>query len=180
MVQCIADRLCSFGFTRKARELVFKPAFEVKHERLASFLADTAALLGASSADCLLDGIDLRNPSERFARDRRLGILLDIIELAAHMRPAEGERNGFAAGLAGARLVGRIAVALHHAAVAGEQLECVNGATAWRVGISDRGRITPAPGPVIAGNRPEVPLLGLAASRIEHWRRRLVDRDLGG
>jgi hypothetical protein len=46
-----------------------------------------------------------------------------------------------------------MAVALHHTAVAVEQLERVSGATAWRVSISDRGRITPAPGPVIAGKQ---------------------------
>src|SRR6516164_5127299 len=41
------------------------------------------------------------------------------------------------------RLVGCVAVALHHAAIAIEQLERMNSAPAWRVSISDGGRIIP-------------------------------------
>ena len=51
-------------------------------------------------------------------------------------------------------------------------------AAAGRVAVGDGRRIGPAPRPVVAGDRPEVSLLGAAAARIEHRRHRLVDRDL--
>src|SRR3974377_2607983 len=54
----------------------------------------------------------------------------------------------------------------------------MNRAAAWGIGISGGGRIIPAPRPVVAGNRPEVSLLGLPASRIEHRCRSLVHRNL--
>src|SRR5262245_47495913 len=164
MMQCVADGLCGFGFARKTRELVFEPGLELEYQRLASFLTDCTALLGASPADRLLDQIELRDPFERFARDRRVAVLLEIIELPAQMRPAEGKRDRLAASLAGDRLVGRISVALHHPAISIEQLERMHGAATWCVGISDGGWITPAPGPVVAGNCPEVSFLDLPAS----------------
>ena len=77
-------------------------------------------------------------------------------------------------------LVGRISVALHDAAIAIEQLERVDRAATGSVAVGDRRRIGPAPGPVVAGDGPEVSLLGAAAAGIEHRRHRLVDRDLAG
>jgi hypothetical protein len=56
----------------------------------------------------------------------------------------------------------------------------VHGAATGSVGIGDRRRIGPAPGPIVARDRPEEALLDAAASRIEHRRRGLVDRDLAG
>src|SRR5262249_45533685 len=35
------------------------------------------------------------------------------------------------------------------------------------------------PGPIVAGDRPEVPFLCVSAARIKHRRHRLVERDLG-
>src|ERR1700740_2056530 len=92
------------------------------------------------------------------------------------MRPAEGERNGLAGG-GGNLLVGGIAVALHDAAIALEQLEPVDRAAPGRVAKGDSRRIGPAPGPVVAGDCPEVTT---AATGIEHGCDRLIDRDLGG
>ena len=75
-------------------------------------------------------------------------------------------------------LVGRIAVALHDAAIVVEQLQRVDRAATRRIGVGDGRRVRPAPGPVVAGDRPEVAFLGAAAAGIEHRRRGLVDRDL--
>jgi hypothetical protein len=48
----------------------------------------------AERPDRLLDHIELCDTLKRLARDRRAAILGDVEELAAQMRPAEGERNG--------------------------------------------------------------------------------------
>ena len=75
-------------------------------------------------------------------------------------------------------LVGGVSVALHDAAIALEQLQRVDRAAARRIGVGDGRRISPAPRPIVAGDRPEVALLGAATAGIEHRRHRLVDRDL--
>ena len=109
-----------------------------------------------------------------------LPALGEVEEPAAQVRPAEGERDGLAGRLGGKLLVSRVAVALHDAAIAVEQLQRMHRAAAGRVGESDGRRIGPAPGSIVAGDRPEVAVLDPAAARIEHRRLRLVDRDLAG
>jgi hypothetical protein len=94
------------------------------------------------------------------------------------VRPTERERDRLVACGAGNGLVGGVAVALHDAAIAIEQLEGVGGAATGSVAVGDGRRVGPAPRPVVAGNDPEVSLLGAAAAGIEHRRHRLIDRDL--
>ena len=53
-------------------------------------------------------------------------------------------------------------------------------AAAGRIGESDGRRIPPAPGSIVAGDRPKVAVLDTPAAGIEHRRLRLVDRDLAG
>ena len=73
------------------------------------------------------------------------------------MCPAEGERDGFAEiCCVGNVLVGRVSIALHDAMIGIEQLQRVDGAAARRIGVGDGGRVGSTPGPVIAGDRPEV------------------------
>src|SRR5215204_5515611 len=76
-------------------------------------------------------------------------------------------------------LVGGVSVALHDAAVGVEQLQGVNRTATRSIGEGNGGRIGSAPGPVVTGNRPEVPLLGAAAAGIEHRHHGLIDCDLG-
>ena len=54
----------------------------------------------------------------------------------------------------------------------------MDGAAARRIGVGDGGRVGSTPGPVIAGDRPEVSLLGASPAGIEHRRHRLIDGDL--
>src|ERR1700692_3923714 len=96
------------------------------------------------------------------------------------MRPAEGERNGLAGCGSGDRLIGSITITLHDAAITIEELEPMDCAAPGRVAVGDSRRIGPAPGPVVAGNGPEIPLLGAAAAGVEHRRHRLIDRNLAG
>src|SRR5437660_909473 len=81
-------------------------------------------------------------------------------------------------GIIGNSLVGGIAIALHHAAVMLKQFQSVNGAATGSIAVGHRRRVSPAPRPVVAGDGPEVSLLGAPATGIEHRRHRLIDRDL--
>jgi len=62
--------------------------------------------------------------------------------------------------------VGNIAVALHDAAIAIEQFERVESAATGRVGIGHRGRVGPAPWPIVTRYCPEETLLGATPAGI--------------
>lgn len=124
----------------------------------------------------LLDGVDLRNARHSLGGNRRIAALGDLEELAPQVAPAEGDGDPVRRQL----LVGGIAVALHDAAIVGEQLVEMLAASPRRVGIDHSRRIGAAPGPVIARDRPEVAGLRLTTPRIEHRHRRLIDRQFGG
>jgi hypothetical protein len=180
MVQGVADVLGDGGLGRDAGELLLEPGLERRHKRLAALLTHRAALIGAAAPDRLLDGIQGGDALERLAGDRRGTALRDVVEAAPQMGPAKSQGDCLLALGVGNVLVGRVPIALHDAAIAIEQLERVHGAATGSVGIGDRWRIGPAPGPIVARDGPEEALLGAAASRIEHRRCGLVDRDLAG
>src|SRR5215470_6918876 len=179
VIQAVTDLVRDLRLSGDAPELMLEPGFERCHQRLALVLAHPAPFIGAHSPDRLLDCIERGNAFERLARDRRIAALGDVEEPAAQMRPAEGKRDGLAR-RGSNLLVGGIAVALHDAAIALEQLEPVDRAAPGSVAKGDRRRIGPAPGSVVPGDCPEVALLGAAAAGIEHGYDRLIDRDLGG
>jgi hypothetical protein len=100
---------------------------ERDHQRPALFLAHRAAGLGALPADRLLNRIERRDAFERFAGDRSVAVLGDVEELAPQVRPTERERDRLVACGAGNGLVGGVAVTLHDAVIAIEQLQRVGG-----------------------------------------------------
>ena len=162
MVQAVADGFGDDGLRRDARELLFEPDFESQHERLALFLAHGTALVGRSAADRLLNRVEKSDAIEGFARDGCGAALGDFEELSSQMCPAEGERDGFAEiCCVGNVLVGRVSIALHDAMIGIEQLQRVDGAAARRIGVGDGGRVGSTPGPVIAGDRPEVSCISM-------------------
>jgi hypothetical protein len=152
--------------------------FKRHHERFALLLARSPPLLGAQAADRLLDRIEFGNPLQRLAGDRRFALGV-VEEPAPQVRPAEGERDPAIGRLGGDGLVGSVTVALNNARILVEQLQAVDRPAAGRIGVGDRRRVRSAPQPIVAGDRPEIALLDPTAARIEHWRLRLVDRDLG-
>ena len=52
------------------------------------------------------------------------------------------------------------------------------GSAIGAIEVDGRRRIDPTPGPIIAGIDPQAAGLGAAASRIEHWDRRVVGEQL--
>src|SRR6266446_10568400 len=86
----------------------------------------------------LLDRIERGDALKGFARDRRRTALGDVKELSSQMCPAEGERDRVAGSrIIGNVLVGRVSIALHDAAIGLEQLQRVDGAAAWCIGVGD-------------------------------------------
>jgi hypothetical protein len=101
---------------------VLEPRPERDHERLASLLANRPALLGARAADHLLDRVKRCDAFQRFVRDRGIAALGNVEDLASQMRPAERECDSLLGCGCRNLLVGGVAVALHDAAIAIEQL----------------------------------------------------------
>ena len=136
-----------------------------------------------SSLDCAPDlGLDLierTDPLQRLARDRRMTALGDVVEAAPEVRPAQRERHRAADTFPiGQGIVGPIAIDLQGAGEAGEVTHGVLLAAPRRVEVGDRRRITAAPRPVVARNRPQIPGLGSPTSRIEHRAACLVRKEL--
>ena len=103
--------------------------FERQHEWFALFLAHGAALIFSFATYHLLDRIERGDAVQSFARDWRRTALCDIEELSSQMNPTKGERDRIAGPcVIGNGLVGRVAVALHDAAIALKQLQPVDRA----------------------------------------------------
>ena len=175
MIEAVSDRLGNGRFGGDFGELRFEPVAQGHDLRLALLLTHRAAFVGGSAADCLFDLVELGDADERFRGDRRVAFLGDIVESPAQMRPTEGEHDPVLIEL----LVGSVAVALHDAVIIGKQSGRVYRAAPRRIGVDDARRIGAAPGPVVAGHRPEVARLGPPASGIEHRYRCLIDGELG-
>ena len=175
VVQRVADRFCGRAAARQSCQLLLEPGEQVGHQRPASRLPGGAALVGWLC----------RGPCPRRRRARRcacsasaaIGAVLllgQVVEFAPHMAPAVDERRALAAVRRGQALVDGVAVALQQAGVATQQRLGVLGAAAGGVVEHHRRRLTAAPGPVIAGDRPGKALLGPAPARVEHRHAGLV------
>jgi hypothetical protein len=92
VVQTIAELVGNFGLARDTGQLMLEPGAERRDERFTLLLAHAATLIGAPAPNRLLDRIELGDPLERLAGDRRDALGL-IEESSSQMRPAEGERD---------------------------------------------------------------------------------------
>src|SRR6185437_10701831 len=124
-----------------------------------------------AAADIRLDTVESADTIERFLRDRRGRVRVDIEELAPHMRPTRGfgDRVAFEESVEAG-----IAVGMKHA-FEGRAVTPRALALAVR-GIEVRGcwRALAAPGPLVAHIDPEPPGPGLAEPRRQNRHRRIV------
>jgi hypothetical protein len=96
------------------------------------------------------------------------------------MGPTERKRGRPAGALRiGEAAIGSIAVGLQHAGIALQQRHGVVATAPRRVAVHHRRRRPAAPGPIVAGQHPEVTLLGTPSTWIKYRGRRLVDEQLG-
>ena len=143
----IADRLAEFAFGADLTEASLEILMELFDDWSAALVADGAALLGREPAHLILDGVEQRDPAQDFGRHRRS--IGELVELAPHMCPAEGEPDLLPA--AGERAVTAKAACLQNAAEAFEMRDRSLRLAIGRIDVGDERRIAPAPGAIIAG-----------------------------
>ena len=145
---------------------------QVVDDRSAALVADVTTLVSGETADLALDGVEGSNaPEDVGGHGRALDLL---IELAAHVRPAEREADLLMT--PGKRGVGAIDIDLQDACKALEMRLRSLGLAIGSVDIGYHWRITTAPWPVIAGIGPDLAGLGLLPPRLEHGRGGLVGK----
>jgi len=89
MTKRVFDRLGQGGLGRYLGQRRFERHLEIAHQRRGLGLANLAAVRRAGPADLSLDRVDFREPLNGVPGHGRLGLLVDVGELAARMRRAE-------------------------------------------------------------------------------------------
>src|SRR5580692_9550173 len=169
--QSITDGVGEFTLLADLSQLCAQPLLKCIGKWPTFLLPDETALLGAATADVLLDGVELADALERRAGDRRRARDRQFIEVTPHMRPAECELD---IASRGELWITGITVDLQNAL---EPCEMCNRSIGFAVGsidIGDARRIGSAPWPIVGGIGPQLSGLGAATAGIEHRHRGLV------
>jgi len=140
---------------------------------LGRLLSNRLPGIGRLTADLILDAVQLGDPPEHLAGDRRLARLVDLEELPTAVRPAEREGDGDRIGLESVLLAGQPleaapAVDLQHTGVVGQHL----AGTDPVLGIDIRRRQVAPPGAVVPGEAPQI--TGPARARCQHRQARVI------
>jgi hypothetical protein len=160
-------------------QLLGQPGMQCLDQWLALLLAFRAPMLGGRAADVVLDGIELGNPPQCLLGQRRLGRDVDVVELAPHMRPAEGELRHIASFAGEQATESGIAIDLQQTAEPAQMRLRMLALAILTIDVGSGGMPRPAPGPVVHGIAPQPPGLGASAPRIEHWQRGVVSEYSG-
>src|SRR5882762_9645914 len=160
----VADRRGELGLLADELELGAQPGFESFDQRPAALLADRTPLLGGTATDLGLDPIERCNARQRLGGDRRRARLGQLVEVPAHVAPAEGKPR---VALLGQYLVAAVAVDLQDALEAAEVRDRPLGLAVGRIDIGYTRWIGAAPWPVVPGIGEELAGLGPASSWIE-------------
>ena len=132
VVEAVVNGIGDGRFGRDALELLVEERLECEAVRRGLRLAKGSPLVGAFTPDRRLDPVERGDTQERLRGDGGVAFSGDVEELAPQMRPAEGKRNPLFWQL----LVRRVAVALHDAAIGGEQRVQMHPAPPRRMGKS--------------------------------------------
>lgn len=89
--QCVADRIGKAAARRDVSHLRLEPGLHCSNQRQRANLSYVPPCVGCLASDRCLDRIELGDAPQRFGRDRRVGGLLHLIELAPCMGPARRE-----------------------------------------------------------------------------------------
>lgn len=84
----IADRLGQGRFLREPAQAALQPAAQVVEQRAGPCLAYFAPMIRRLAADAGFDCVERADARERLGRQGRAVRLVDVVELASHVRPA--------------------------------------------------------------------------------------------
>ena len=129
---------------------------------------------GQLAAVVLFDRIQRRDPLERLGRDRRALRLVDIEELASHVRQARDLADGTGADES---LEAGVAVGVHPAGEASQMLLGVMGLAVRGKPVPSRRRTIARPRPLVAYIAPGARRRRLAGSRGEYLDRGVIGED---
>src|SRR6185312_3502135 len=116
----VADRLRELALLAEGLKPGLQPRLQGLDEWAASRLPLVAPLVRWTAADVGLDLVERLDPLDGFHGDRRRAGGGQLVELAPHVRPAEGERHRVPAG---ELAIAGVAIDLQHAAEASEVLD---------------------------------------------------------
>jgi hypothetical protein len=86
----VLQRLRQIVLARQASALGLHPDPQIGEERHGALGADGMATLGWQAVDVALDVVERADAAQPLERDRRLRLLIDVVELASGMGPARG------------------------------------------------------------------------------------------
>ncbi len=89
MVEGVADRLAKAGFLRDFQQSCLEPGLEVLDQRSGVGLSHRSSLRRRQTANAILNGVEHRDPLQRFRGNRRFRRDVDVPELPPRMREAE-------------------------------------------------------------------------------------------
>src|SRR5260370_18600004 len=164
----VADRRGELGLLADELELGAQPGFESFDQRPAALLADRTPLLGGAT-DLGLDPIERCNARQRLGGDRRRARIGQLVEVPAHVAPAEGKPH---VAPFGQYLVAAVAGDLQDALEAAEVRDRPPGLAVGRIDIGYTRWIGAAPWPVVPGIGEEMAGPGPASSWTDHPRQR--------
>ena len=166
----VAELFAKAGFGGDAGALMGQPLAEIGDKRGGLCLANGEAFFGRLTPYAGFNLVDLGDAAQALGGDLGAVFLIDVVQLAAGMGPAIGQRQRRAARAAGLGqgVISGIAVHLQDAIEANQDLHRMAAAAPRRIGEDDRRGIGPIPTTVISGQRPQVASLRLARPGVKH------------
>jgi len=173
--ECIVDRGGGLGLGCQLRACLFQPSSHVVEQRPGPCATNRAAFLRRSPLDLLLDPVEGGDALNSFGCDGRVVRLQQVEELASDVRHARCllNRSAFVKLIKTCEGVG-----LQDAFKLGQMALRVFSLAVRRIGEPHRRRGVITCRAVVANIGPEAAGLGLARSRSEHRKRRIVSVQL--
>nr|AAA88642.1 unknown protein [Plasmid Ti] len=162
---------------RETRGLSCQPCEELVHQRAGQVLADSPAMFRITTSDAVFDLVESGDTQQRLVNDGRALLWLGLDQLSAAVCPAEGQTQRIAARAfwRGEVGVAAIGIDLDRAVEAIEDFCGIFAVTSGPIMEHHARRRRSVPAAVVAQNSPEITGFRLAAPRIQHRGRSLVD-----
>ena len=93
VVQSIVDRLGRLGSARQLRQLPTEPRLQGLDDRLRALLPCRATRISGFASDFIFDAVERADLVECGRCDRRVASFREVVEQAAEVAPAVGERD---------------------------------------------------------------------------------------